>query len=153
MSTIYEYNMHDLGQSTFQSIQNQALREGRAKALEDQAEQFEKAARSEKDPARRAELLKQARDARKFISQVLILGSGMGQTSTDSTDASAPSPPATATTPAATAAAATPDQSGVLNNVLTWFSGLNTLVKVGIGAGLATATICGVQYYRKRSAA
>lgn len=44
--SVYAWDMHDLGQSTFQSIQNQALRDEQVKALEAQAASLEAGAAS-----------------------------------------------------------------------------------------------------------
>ncbi len=45
MATVYNWNLHDIGQSTFQSIQNEALRNEQAKVIGENIKALEDSAR------------------------------------------------------------------------------------------------------------
>lgn len=69
MSTIYNWNLHDIGQSTFQSIQNEALRNEQAKVIGDNIKALEDSARGA-TVSERAQLLAAASKLRGDMSDL-----------------------------------------------------------------------------------
>lgn len=129
MSTVYNWDLHDLGCSTFQSIQAQALRAEQAKVLDSNIRALDASARNA-PAAEQAQLMAAADKLRESMADLGV----------DQSQIPAPSAPQTA-----------PATSAANTGIVASFMALSVGQKAAVGLGVLGLGWVGCRLWRNRS--